>query len=356
MGSLAPVAIAVIGAGKIGTQHLSLVAQSPDASLVCIVDPTLAGKDLADFYRVPHQPDVEYMFQSGVRLDAAIICTPNNTHVAIGKRLATRGVHLLMEKPFSTSFSEGRDLLSECRRQGIHVVVGHHRRHNSFIRAAREILHCGSIGKILGVSGIWASLKPTSYFAGLGEWHTGPDAGVVLINLIHEVDLLQMLIGPITRVYAEQAQSTRHHEAEEGVAVTLRFEDGVVGTFLALDNAPSPHNIEAGTGENPSFPFSGRDCYRIFGQRGTLSVPDNTLSIPHSLENGWNSKLAQTGFIPEHIEDAYERQLNNFIAVLRGQQAPICSGEAGLSAVAVCEAIRKSLKCRLPVDVELIEA
>jgi len=63
---------------------------------------------------------------------------------------------------------------------------------------------------------------------------------VVLINLIHEVDLLQYLLGSIMLVYALEAPKTRDFDAEEGAAVLLRFESGVVGTFVLSDAVPSP--------------------------------------------------------------------------------------------------------------------
>jgi predicted dehydrogenase len=176
-----------------------------------------------------------------------------------------------------------------------------------------------------------------------------------MINMIHDVDLLQMLFGRIVRVYAEQASSMRDNEVEEGAAVTLRFENGVVGTFLALDNVPSPYNFEAGTGESAIFPFSGQDCYRVFGEAGSLSIPDNTLWKPEDAALGWRSKLKQTSIAPEVVDDAYERQLANFVAVVRNKEEPVCDGDSGLSAVAVCEAIRKSLHTQLPVTVENIE-
>lgn len=45
----------------------------------------------------------------------------------------------------------------------------------------------------------------------------------------------------------------------------LHFATGAVSTFLLADAVPSPHNFEAGTGENPLVPKTGMDFYRIFG-------------------------------------------------------------------------------------------
>lgn len=348
------VAIAIIGAGTIAQTHAAVITKSPDAILAAIVDTNDAGKNLAEKYHAKFFGSIEGMlkWRSQLGIDAAIVCTPNATHIPIAGSLAAAGIHLLIEKPMSPTYKEGITFLQACSKKSIGLCVGHHRRFHGIISAARQSLISGSIGTVIGVSGVWAALKPPEYFQGNGEWRGGSDGGVILINLIHEVDLLQYLLGPIQRVYAEKAPSIRNHEAEEGLAATFRFQSGVVGTFLALDNAASPFNIEAGTGENQElYPFSGQDCYRIFGTSGTLSIPDNKLWSYAEPEKGRNSKMQNKALACE-VRDVYEDQLRNFIEVVRGTEDPICSGEAGLSAVAVCEAMKESLRMNQPVDVQ----
>ena len=353
MGSIAhsPVSIAIIGAGTIGRKHLGLVVKSTEAALTAIVDPTPAGKELAKEHGCNYFSDLTGLLISSPLPEGAIVCTPNETHVSISEKLAQVGIHLLIEKPMSTAVGDGFRLLEYCRACGVQVCVGHHRRFHSSIVAAKQALDAGAIGDVMGVSGLWSSLKTESYFQGPGEWRAGAEGGVVLINLIHELDLLQYFLGPIVRVFAERAPSTRDHVAEEGVAVTLRFGNGAVGTFLALDNSPSPFSMERGTGEFHVFPFTGKDCYRFFGREGTLSVPDDVIWTPKTPEKGWYSELAERRLQYE-TTDVFEEQLDNFIGVVRGFAEPSCSGEAGLAAVAACAAVRKSLATGLPVMVE----
>ena len=352
MGSIShmPISIVVIGAGTIGRKHINLVSKSTDAVLAAIVDPTAAGKELAKECGCTYFIDVNDLLSSNSKAEAAIVCTPNETHVSISKQLAEAGIHLLVEKPMSTSVAEGLQLIDVCRAQRVRLCVGHHRRFHPSIITAKQALESGAIGRALGVSGLWASLKTESYFQGFGQWRAGDEGGLVLINLIHELDLLQFLLGPIVRVYAERAASTRGHVAEEGVAVTLRFDTGVVGTFLALDNSPSPFSMERGTGEFSVFPFTGKDCYRIFGQEGAMSVPDGLLWTPESLEKGWYSDIRERRVLSDTAE-VFEKQLENFVGVVRGYEQPSCTGEAGLAAVAACAAVRESLKTGLPVEV-----
>ncbi len=143
---------------------------------------------------------------------------------------------------------------------------------------AKRVISSGSLGKAVAINGLWVLYKPLPYFDPPAEWKRhNSSGGVVLINMIHEVDLLHYLFGPIITVQADKMISQRDFGAEEGAALPMRFESGVVGSILVSDNLPSPYNFEAGTGENRLIPHTGQDFYRIFGTDASLSIPDMTL-------------------------------------------------------------------------------
>ncbi|OIW30047.1 hypothetical protein CONLIGDRAFT_714484, partial [Coniochaeta ligniaria NRRL 30616] len=124
----------------------------------------------------------------------------------------------------------------------------------------------GSLGQVLAVNGLWMVRKHDAYFDAL--WRRDRSAGPVMINLVHDVDLLHLFLGPIARVQTEKIPARRGYEAEEGGAVIFKFRSGAVGTFLFCDNAPSPYGWEFGTGDLASFPKTGEDFYRVFGTDG----------------------------------------------------------------------------------------
>lgn len=72
---------------------------------------------------------------------------------------------------------------------GRHLLIGHHRRFNRYVVAAKDALP--SLGRIVAVSGLWTIYKPPEYFEPPMEWHRENSAGPVLINLVHDVDILQ---------------------------------------------------------------------------------------------------------------------------------------------------------------------
>ena len=124
----------------------------------------------------------------------------------------------------------------------------------------------------------------------------------------------------------------------------MRFASGVVGTFVLSDNVASPHSFEGGTGENPALARTGADVYRIFGTKGTLSVPDMVLSTYDGGKAGWEHGMSMRTVEVENMHLApFDSQLDHFVQVCRGEARPSCTGEEGLRALVVCEAIRRAL-------------
>ncbi|KAF2644708.1 hypothetical protein P280DRAFT_535311 [Massarina eburnea CBS 473.64] len=348
--SSSSIKIAIVGAGLIGPRHAEAVVKDPDAKLVCIVDPNPAAEAVAQKFDCPWYTSVEHMLSSSSRPEAALVCTPNHTHVTISKALLKGGVHILCEKPISVDVASGQELVDCAKENDRHLLIGHHRRFNRYVIATKNSLP--SLGKVIAINGLWTIYKPPGYFDPPTEWRRLDTAGPVFINLIHEIDILHFWFGPITRVFAEQSTSQRGYAAEEGAAITLRFANGIVGTFILSDAVISPHNFESGTGENPMIPELGRDCYRILGSEGSLSFPDMT-RWKYPGKRDWSETLDCERIIVPETKIPFELQIEHFVKVIRGDQEPSCTGRAGLRAVAVCEAVRKSMKRHVPVDIPM---
>ena len=309
-----PVKIAVIGgSGYIGQRHCEYIRKnSLIAQLVSIVDPSEAAIAIAARYTVLLYATVDELLNNIPKPDACIVCTPNHTHVPICIQLAEGGIKaILCEKPISTTVASARSLIQIATQHNVQLLIGHHRRFSPWTIALKEVLASGVLGDITAISGLWTALKPAAYFTNpQNNWRASKSTGggVILNNFIHEIDLLQHLFGPVSRIHAEKGISRRRSKPasqpspdqppnptepnssplEETLALTLRFQPhsasnenhnhSIIGTFLISDHLPSPHNFESATGENPSIPFTpNTDIYRIFGTRGTLSFPDMTL-------------------------------------------------------------------------------
>lgn len=362
------VSTAIIGSGLIGPRHAKAVLQDPSCSLHCIVDPSPAAASVTKGLGTSFYLSISDMLASpSGKPDAAIVCTPNQTHVALSTELFSAGIHVLCEKPLSVEIPSGESLLAQARAHpSLHLLAGHHRRFNPYAVATKRILasKTHSLGQITAISGLWALYKPPFCFDPPTEWRrSGESGGPVWINLIHEIDILHYLLDSrVVRVAAFETPKRRGHDAEEGGAVVLHFASGVVGTFLLSDAVVSPHAFEMGTGENPAIPKTRRDVYRIFGTEGTLSVPDLRRSfydVADGADKSWNSELSEVtetleGWLgeEERAKVPFELQVAHFVRVIRGGEKPVCSGEDGLAAVGVAEAVRKALRTGEVVHVE----
>jgi predicted dehydrogenase len=381
--SQSKIKFAIIGTGLIGPRHAAAVQQDPNAVLTCIVDPSPNAKAVAETLKVPIYGSVQEMLSSAETPNAAIVCTPNHTHVAVSIELLNGGVHVLVEKPISIDPETGRKLASFviilkslviltiaqvefAKSKNLKLLVAHHRRFNRYIVSAKSILSSETLdmGHILAISGLWTLYKPPEYFQPPTEWRRQKDSGgPILINLIHEIDLLHYLIGPIVRVQAERGPDSvtvrgLEHKAESGVAITLRFASGAVGTFLLTDNTPSPFNFESGTGENPTIPQTGLDFYRIFCSNGVLSVPDMRIwryETGKGVSKSWTEHLSEERIKVPEVKTPFELQVAHLIRVIKGEEEPSCSGDDGLRALRVCHAVKEAIEKGSAVSVEVSE-
>ena len=349
-----PLKVAVVGgSGLIGKRHCHHVALHPATQLIAIVDPSPVAVEVAKAHATALYPSISALLDSPHRPEAAIVCTPNHTHVPLATQLAQAGVHILCEKPLSTTIENGQSLIDTATEHNIKLLVGHHRRFNPYMLAAKRTLDSGVLGMITAVSGLWTTTKPPEYFSSEPlRWRSSKSSGggVVLTNFVHEIDLMHYMFGPVTRIHAEKTIPRRAQgpdAAEEGAALTMRFASGVVGTFILSDHVASPHSFEHGTGENPMLPQSGADVYRIFGTKGTLSFPDMLLSTYGSNAPSWEQQLTQVNLeVPNREVLPFDSQLDHFAKVCRGTETPSCTGEEGLRALIVCDAVRRALDGR----------
>ncbi|ABN68613.2 myoinositol oxidoreductase, partial [Scheffersomyces stipitis CBS 6054] len=352
----------VIGAGLIGPRHAAHIVSRPDCKLFAIVDHSAKGPKVAQQYNSLLFKNLNEMFvycdsNSVPYPQAAIIATPNHTHVTLGMELASRGIHLLVEKPLAPNAHDCMTLIQYCYYKNVKLLVGHHRRFNPYIITTKNNLD--KLGRLVAMQGTWTLCKPPSYFLEK-PWRSSIElgGGTLLINLIHDLDLLQYLMGPIEKVYAELLSKQRLDRfGNEGAALTIKFASGCVGTFICSDNVTSPFSFEVGTGENPTVPFNDSisGFYRIFGSHGTISVPD--LKLYHQYEEGGNAP-ADDSPIHRYVEKPkpFDLQLDHFVNLLKGDETEVkCSGEDAIRALLCIEAVTKSIETGMPQYVESID-
>lgn len=341
------VGIAIAGAGLIGRKHIAAIAQTGGrARLTGIADPGEAAKVLAAELGVPWYPGLTELLQAD-RPGGLIIATPNQSHVANGLRAVEAGIPALIEKPVAVSTEDGERLARAGEAAGVPLLAGHHRRYNPLIERAKALISEGRLGQIVSVTVMGWLFKPDDYFA--PEWRRQPGAGPVYTNLIHDIDLMQHLCGPVRRVSCFSSCRIRNHAVEDTAVISFVFENGALGTANVSDTVVAPWSWELTARENPSYPPTGEACYLIGGTHGSLELP--ALKLWHQGEGrGWWEPI-DASHQPYSFEDPLVRQMCHFAEVIRGEEAPRVTARDGLQALKVIEAILTSAKDGTPVTV-----
>jgi len=209
-----------------------------------------------------------------------------------------------------------------------------------------------NFGSLRGLSAEFSLLKPESYFRSddpAVEWRSKKGTGgPVLLNLVHDVDILRFITGhEVVKVFASTSSSARTGDVEDTGGVVAVLDHGAVGTFFFTDAAPSPWSYEFTTRENKKYPgvpgSDLRDCYHFLGAQQSLGFP--SLCTYHYgqkvQEPGWDAPLtvAESSVSPEN---PLVVQMQHFIRVCRGDELPLCSGRDALESLAVIAAILKA--------------
>lgn len=344
-----PLAIAVIGAGIMGRQHVALLRGNPRCGAVAVVDPGAPAALWAASQELAHHSTVEELLAAGA-LDGAIVATPNDLHVSTAVALLEAGVPVLVEKPIAESLSAGERLAGKARETGVAVLIGHHRRHSAAIQAAQNLIAQGRLGRIVAIQSTTLLYKPKAYFE--MEWRRGAAGGPILINLVHDVDSLRALAGEVKAVQAVSSSRIRGFEAEDTAAVILQFASGAVGTMLLSDTAVTPKSWEHTSGENPSYPHDPtEDCIFIAGTGGSLAVPTMRIWRQEG-EPSWTRAFLheRAGLVQA---DPLVRQLDHFCDVIEHGAAPLVGAADALRTLAVTLAVKEAARSGSRIEVHI---
>ena len=214
-------------------------------------------------------------------------------------------------------------------------VVSQHRFDDSSIFLA-SALKAGRLGRLLQCDAYVKWFRNDAYYARPGKGTWSVEGGGALMNQgIHQVDLLQWLAGPVLEVSAMWQLGAAHAiESEDVVSAILRYAGGATGV------------IQAATAFQPGYP----ERMEFHGTRGSAIVTGDRLTAWDVRDDEGppapvSTAVASGASDPMAISvESFERQFRDFGEAIAQRRQPLVSGEAGLQAVAVVDAIYRS--CR----------
>jgi predicted dehydrogenase len=297
-----PVRTAVIGVGYLGRFHAQKYAALPESSLVAVVDarPETRDKVAAE---VGCRAVADYREILG-DVDAVSIATTTPMHYPIAQECLERGVHVLVEKPITETPEQARTLIATAARRGCVLQVGHLERFNSAILALE-----GTLGTPRFVES--HRLAPFK--------ERGTDVNVVLDLMIHDIDLIQSLVGaPIESIDAVGASV---FSAGLDIAnARIRYANGCVANTTA-----SRVSMKM---ERKLRLFQDDAYVSIDLQQKVLTIvrkpPAGTATVPGQVVI--EERAYEQG-------DALKFEIEAFLRSVRDGRPPVVSGEDGLRAL-----------------------
>jgi predicted dehydrogenase len=220
------VRLALVGLGKMGLSHLSIVRAHPQVNLVGVCDPSkfmleLLGKnaDLETF------TDFKTMIERA-RPEAIIVATPSRFHGEIARVALERGIHVFCEKPFCLDWKESMELSELAERKALVNQVGYHYRFVAAFQEVKRLLEANAIGTVTHV--LAEAYGPVVLRPSGSSWRTqkSEGGGCLYDYAAHPINLLNWYFGMPTRVGGTAINKIFSRDTDDEVYGTVFFEDG----------------------------------------------------------------------------------------------------------------------------------
>ncbi len=213
--STSTIRIGVVGTGSMGKNHARIFAEIPGARFTAVLDQdSVTAREIAGKYGAQAVADLDAFADS---VDAATIATPTSSHFEIAKALLERGKHVLVEKPFTETPGQARELCDLAQQRGLVLQVGHIERFNPVMSALESRLNAPR----------FIEATRLSPYPGRSL-----DVGVVLDVMIHDLEIILHLVrSPWVQVDAVGVPILS--KREDIANVRIRFENGCVANITA---------------------------------------------------------------------------------------------------------------------------
>jgi predicted dehydrogenase len=318
--------ILIVGVGSIGLRHLRCFQTTGRAELsFCEVNQALRAKVAEEQKIARHYADLDSALAD--EHDAAVICTPANLHIPMAIRLAEAGLHLLLEKPLSTSL-DGIDKLQEVvKRRKLHSAVAYVLRNHPVLRAMKDAIASERFGRpveIVSVSGQhFPTYRPAYREIYYKDHATG--GGAIQDALTHVLNASEWMVGPIDRLAVDAAHQILDGVTVEDTVHVLARHGRVLGSY-SLNQHQAPFEMmitvvcEGGTAK-----YEGH-----LNRWRWMLKPDDP----------WHDEQ----FEPIPRDQLFIDQAVAFLDQLEGGANPPCTLEEGLQTLRVNLAALASLK------------
>ncbi len=328
--------VGVVGGGYWGSKHIRVLHHLPEVARVVLVEPNRDRRETLQ--RVfPTLIGVTHLSEALPQLDAVVIATPPSTHARLALQAITSGVHVLVEKPMTTSTADARRLVTAAERARVVLMVGHTFEYNPAVWRLREAIEIGELGELHYIDTARLSL-------GLYQ----SDVNVLWDLVPHDLSIMNYVLKSTPTTV--QAVGSKHaHAVLEDVAY-LRFEYEDVGvTAHSHVSWLDPCKVRRVTIVGSQRMI----VYNDLSAEEKIRIYDRGVNRPPSSEDAYELPMSYRygSVVLPYIEmrEPLQIQDSHFLACIVEGRMPQSSGENGAAIVRLLEAADRSMREQRPV-------
>lgn len=302
-----PISMGIVGCGGIAQIiHLPLLYKHPHVEIQAICDlDTSKAAVVADKFKIPHvYQDISEMLQRE-KLEVLFILTPNNLHLPMSLIALDNGLHIFIEKPAARNANEAKRIQKEAAASGRAVMIGMQNRFRTDVKAVKNFLTGGELGKLFYLKAGWLQAKQHAIKQSW-LWHKNVSGGGVILDLgVQLIDLVWWLLAKpnLLSIKAVTLDNNEQSEAESFCMSCISFDNGVTFSLEVSWDFPIPKD---------------RFFLEIVGEQGSGSL--NPLKFQKILQGqivNITPEISEDRYA--HFKKGYENEVNHFIDYLTGK-------------------------------------
>jgi predicted dehydrogenase len=303
--------IGIIGFGRMGITHYSIINSHPNVTIKAVADTSTLVLSLLEKYikGIHTYSDFNELFEKEI-LDAVVICTPPTLHFPVAMKAAEKRIHVFSEKPFTTKKQQAEELSTIFEQNKLVNQVGYVNRFNDIFLIVKEYIQGGVIGDVIRFKSEMYSRTITKSDTSNTWRDSHEDGGGAIFEVAsHAIDLVNYIVGKPDKVTGSCLTKIYSKNVEDAVNATLLYKNGISGT---LNVNWSDESYRKPTNK-----------IEIFGSKGKILADQHAFKIylkndlpDYNLIEGWNTRYITDVFkpVPFYVRgNEFTAQLYHFI-------------------------------------------
>ncbi len=304
--------------------------QGGSVKCVCDLNPRSLERVKKAFPAIEATSDCSEMLGSP-EIDAVAVITPVAHHYPLAKKALENGKHVFVEKPFTQSSAQAKELIDLAESKNLRIMVDHTFLFTAAVCKIRDLIDTGVLGSLY----YYDSMR-----VNLGLFQS--DVNVIWDLAPHDLSIMQHLLRK--KPQAVVATGANHVNGKEDVAyITVYFPDNIIAHFNVNWLSPVKVRTTLIGGEKKMLVWNDLEVdekIKIYDKGVTKTTREGVYDLLVSYRMGdiWAPKLDQV--------EALKLAAQYFIDCIEKNETPFTDGKAGLEVVQMLEAADASLKNR----------